>query len=106
MVNISAWNNPCKNIYATKDDTYHNLHGINKNKDTTIVKDGKDSCIVMMKIDYATKLDTIINDGIMKDTYIETTDNFLKELSRFQDFLHFRNFYNYERSTSTSLYNS
>ena len=36
-----------------------------------------------MKIDYATKLDTIINDGVMKDTYIETTDNTLKELSRF-----------------------
>ena len=30
-----------------------------------------------------------------KGTYVETTDNRLKELSRFQDFL-YRNFHNYE----------
>ena len=50
-----------------------------------------------MKIsDYVTKLDTMIDDGIMKGTFVETTDNTLKELSRFQDFL-YRNFHNYER---------
>ena len=38
----------------------------------------------------------MIDDGIMKGTYVETTDNTLKELSRFQDFL-YRNFHNYER---------
>ena len=37
----------------------------------------------------------MIDDGIMKGTYVETTDNTLKELSRFQDFL-YRNFCNYE----------
>ena len=50
----------------------------------------------MKKSDYATKLDTMINDGIMKGTYVETTDNTLKELSRFLNFL-YRNFFNYER---------
>ena len=40
-----------------------------------------------MKKSYVTKLDTMINDGIIKGTYVETTDNTLKELSRFQDFL-------------------
>ena len=43
----------------------------------------------MKKPDYVTKLDTMIDDGIMRG-------NTLKELSRFQDFL-YRNFHNYER---------
>ena len=38
----------------------------------------------------------MIDDGIMKGTYVEANDNMLKELSRFQDFL-YRNFHNYER---------
>ena len=50
----------------------------------------------MKKSDYVTKLDTMIDDGIMKGTYVETTDNTLKELSRFQDFV-YRNFHDYER---------
>ena len=29
----------------------------------------------------------MIDDGIMKGTYVETTGNTLKELSQFQDFL-------------------
>ena len=33
----------------------------------------------MKKSDYVTKLGTMIDDGIMKDTYIETTDNTLKK---------------------------
>ena len=51
----------------------------------------------MKKSDYVTKLDTMIDDGIIKGSYVETTtDNTLKELSRFQDFI-YRNFHNYER---------
>ena len=50
----------------------------------------------MQKSHYVTKLDTMIDDGIMKGTYVETTDNTLKELSQFQDFL-YGNFHNYER---------
>ena len=49
----------------------------------------------MKKSDYVTKLDTMIDDRIIKGTYVETTDNTLKELLRFQDFL-YRNFHNYE----------
>ena len=68
-----------------------------QNKDIVVVKDEKDSSVVIMKkSDYVTKLDTMIDDGIMKSTHAETTDNTLKELSRFQDFL-YRNFCNYER---------
>ena len=60
-----------------------------QNKDIVVVKGDKDSSVVIMKkSDYVTKLNTMINDGIMKGTYVETTDNTLKELLRFQDFLY------------------
>ena len=76
------------NIYATKDYTYHNLRGMIQNKDIVVVQGDQDSSVVIMKkSDYVTKLDTMIDDGIMKSTYIETTDNTLKELLQFQDFL-------------------
>ena len=69
---------------------YHNLRGMIQNKDIVVVKGDKDSSVVIMKkSDYVTKLDTMIDDGIMRG-------NTLKELSRFQDFL-YRNFHNYER---------
>ena len=84
------------NIYATKDYTYHNLRGMIQNKDIVVVKGDKDSSVVIMeKSDYVDKLEYMINDGIEKGTYVETTDNTLKDLSRFQDFL-YRNFFNYE----------
>ena len=49
----------------------------------------------MKKSYYVTKLDTLIDDGIMKGTYVKTTDDKLTERSQFQDFL-YRNFHNYE----------
>ena len=50
----------------------------------------------MKKSDYVTNLDTMIDDGIMKITYIETTERKeRKELLQFQDFL-YRKFHNYE----------
>ena len=70
------------NIYVTKDYTYHNLRGMIQNKDIVVVTVDKDSS-VMKKSDYVTKLDTMVDDDIMKDTYVETSDNTLKELSRF-----------------------
>ena len=84
------------NIYATKDYTYHNLRGMIQNKEIVVVKGDKDCSVdIMKKSDYVTKLDTMIDDGIMKGTYVETTDNTLKKLSLFQDIL-YRNFHNYE----------
>ena len=47
-------------------------------KDIAVVKGDKNSTIVTTKrLDYVTSLDTMINDGIMTGTYIETTDNML-----------------------------
>ena len=69
------------NIYTTKGYAYHNLRGMIQNKDIVVVKGDKDSSVVIMKkSDYVTKLDTMINHDIMKDTYVETTDNTLKEI--------------------------
>ena len=74
-----------------------------QNKDIVVVKGDKDSSVVIMKkSDYVTKLDTMIDDGIMTSTYVETTNNTLKELWRFQDFL-YRNLYNYERYKDMKL---
>ena len=84
------------NIDAAKGYTYHNFLGMIHTKDIVVVKGDKDSSIVITKrSDYVTELGTMINDGIMKGTYIETTDSTLKELSQTQDF-QYRNFYNYE----------
>ena len=47
-----------------------------QNKDIAVDKGDKDSSVILMNItDYVTKLDTMIDDGIMKGTYVETTDN-------------------------------
>ena len=68
-----------------------------QNKDIAVVKGDKDSSVVIMKTsDYVTKLDTMIDDAIIKGTDLETTDSTLKELWRFQDFL-YRDLHNYKR---------
>ena len=57
------------NIYATKNYTYHNLRGMIQNKDIRVVKGDKDSSVVLIKkSDCVTKLDTMIDGGIMKGT--------------------------------------
>ena len=55
-----------------KNYTYQNLRGMTQNKDIAVAKNDKDSSV--------TELDTMIDDGIMKSTYVETTHNTLKEL--------------------------
>ena len=42
-----------------------------QNKDIVVVKGDKDSSVVIMKkLDYATKSDTMIDYGIMRGTYV------------------------------------
>ena len=75
----------------------NNFCGTTQNKDIVVVKGDKVSGVVIMKkSNYVTKLHTSIDAGIMKGPNVKTTDNMLKELSQFQDFL-YRNFHNYER---------
>ena len=74
----------------------YNLRGMIQNKDIVVVQCDKDSSLVITKnSDYVTNLDSMTDDGIMKGTYVKTTDNTLKELLWFQDFL-YGNFYSSE----------
>ena len=58
-----------------------------QNKNIVVVKGDKDSSVIIMKkLDYVTKLDTMIDDGVMKGTCAEITDNTLKELSGLRTF--------------------
>ena len=57
------------NIYVTKYYIYNNLRGMIQDKDIVVVKCNKDYSIVIMKrSDNVTKLETMIDDGIMKGT--------------------------------------
>ena len=57
------------NIYVTKYYIYNNLRGMIQDKDIVVVKCNKDYNIVIMKrSDNVTKLETMIDDGIMKGT--------------------------------------
>lgn len=65
-------------------------------KNIQVVKGIKNSNVVIIKkSDYVNELETVINDGVIKENYVETTDNTLKELLQFQDSL-YRNFHNCE----------
>ena len=91
------------NIYARIDYTYHNFRGMIQNKDILDAKGDKDSSIVIMeKSACVTKLDNMIDDGIMKGTYKQTTANTLNKLSQFQDFL-YRNFQDVEEDVSYDI---
>ena len=81
------------NIYSVKDYTYRNLPVL---IDIAVVKVNKDSSIAILRNSgYEAKLETMIHNGMIKGTYIETNDSTLKELLQSQDFLK-RKFYNYE----------
>ena len=66
-----------------------------QNRDIVVViGDTNSSIVIMRKTNYVKKLDTMIGDGIMKGTHIETTDNTLKEYRDFRSL--YKNFHNYE----------
>ena len=67
---------PIATIYVTKEYSYHNLRGVIQIKDIVVVKGDKDSsAVIRKKSDYLTKLDTMVNGGIMKGTSVEINDN-------------------------------
>ena len=85
------------NIYAKKDYPYYNLRGMIHNKGVIVFKGDKDSSVVIMKkSDCLMKLDTMIDNGIMKGTYVETTKQHVRK-SIVIPGLFYRNFHNYER---------
>ena len=76
-----------------QNDQCRNLHGGIQDKNDVVAKGDKDSRVLLIKnLDCVIKKDTIVGDGIVKDTYIKTAiENTLKELLQFQDFL-YRNY--------------
>ena len=85
-----------KNVYSTKDYTYSNLKRLIKDDTLVVIPGDKDSCVIIMdKVDYVTKMEEMIKNGIQKGVYVETEDNTLRDLKHFQDFL-YRNFKNNE----------
>ena len=81
-----------RNIYNSKDYTYHNLKLLIKNKDIKVLPGDKDSSIMIMDSKmYYEKLEIMVTEGIKNGIYKKTTDTTLHDLKLFQDFL-YRNF--------------
>ena len=80
------------NICRTKDNTYHDFCHLRNNKDIVLLSGDKDSSVVVMnKVDYVEKVNSMINEGIRQDKYEMTTDSTHADLEKFQSFL-YRNF--------------
>ena len=79
----------------TKITLLHHYKNSGKIK-TVILSADKETCTaILSKNDYVCKVDQMIEDGITEDKYIETSDNTLYHLKRFQDFL-YRHIYKYK----------
>ena len=77
-----------KNVFQTKDYTYHNLKSLIREKDVVVMKGDKDSSLVILnKTDYIEKLENMVKEGIDKGTYTITEDNTIKDLNNFKQFL-------------------
>ena len=72
-----------RNIYNSKDYTYHDLKLLTGDKDSSIM--------IMDSKMYYEKLEIMVTEGIKNGIYKKTTDTTLHDLKLFQDFL-YRNF--------------
>ena len=78
-----------KKYLYRQNDTFTSLQKLRKNKDIIILSADKESCTVIFnKSDYVRKVDQMIEDDITEGNYIETSDNTLCDLKRFQVFLY------------------
>ena len=59
-----------KNVFQTKDYTYHNFKNLIREKDVVVMKGDNDSSVVIVnKTDYIEKLENMVKEGIAKWTY-------------------------------------
>ena len=85
-----------KNVYSIKDYTSSNLKRLIKDDTLVVIPGDKNPCVIIMdKVDYVNKMEEMIKNGIQKGVYVETEENALRDLKRFQDFL-YQNFENNE----------
>ena len=91
-----------KNVFQTKDYTYHNLKNLIQEKDVVVMKRDEDpSVVILNKADYIDKLENIVKEGIDKGTYALTENNTIKDLKNFNKFLK-RNFKGYDKLEYTA----
>ena len=70
-----------KNVFQTKDYTYHNLKTLIQEKNVVAMKGKKDSLVVILNnTDYIEKLENMVKEGIDKGTYTLTEDTNIKNL--------------------------
>ena len=70
-------------------NTYLNLKRLVQDDTLVVINFDKDSCVIIMdKVDYVTKMEEMINNGMQKGVYVETEDKILQDQKLFQDFLH------------------
>ena len=78
-----------KNTHTNKNDTFTSLQKLRKSKDGVILSADKESCTVIPnKNDYVWKVEHMIEGGITEGKSIETSNNTLCYIKRFQDFLY------------------
>ena len=100
-----------QNNRHTKYNTYHDLCHLRNNKDIVLLSGDKDSSVVVMsKVDYVEKVNSMINEAIRQGKYEMATDTTHEDLEKFQSFL-YCNFksharYNDKRPALTSLHDS
>ena len=76
-----------KNVFQTKDYTYHNLKNIIQEKDVVTKGDTDSSEVILNKTDFIEKLENMVKEGIDKGTYTLTEYNTIKDLKNFKQFL-------------------
>ena len=91
-----------KNVFQTKDYTYHNLKNLIQEKDVVVMKSDEDPLVVILnKTDYIDKLENIVKEGIDKGTYTLTENDTIKDLKNFNEFLK-GNFKGYDKLEHTA----
>ena len=69
-----------KNVFQTKDYTYHNLKNLIREKDVVVKEGAKGSlAVILNKTDYNEKLENMAKENIEKGTDTLTEDNTIKE---------------------------
>ena len=77
-----------QNIFHTQDYTRKTLYNLSSNPDIAVLQGDKDSTVVILRRDvYNAKIQAIIEEGLLNEKYMETTDNTISDLQNFQNFL-------------------
>ena len=86
-----------ENVYCTEDIIFKETQIRNNN--VVVLPGDKDSCVIIMnRLDYTKKVESMLQKGILKGKYVKTEGNILKEVKSFQSFI-------YRHFKTTKVYN-